>query len=479
MTTHQASIGGREQGRPAAQSWHGDASPATRRWLLGLSVAYLIFVVYGSLVPLSFQPMPWALALDRFSAIPYLQLGIDSRADWVANVLLFIPLSFLWATVLWPGRGAGGAAFTAVLVIGAAAVLSVTIEFTQVFFPPRTVSINDIVAENLGALIGALIHAWQRQRFCRWMDRLPLIQGTLALTQHALWVYLLVLFGYGLLPLDLTISPVEIYHKWRQGKVVIVPFTAAYRDTAHRVYDLVTDALVWLPVALLWRASGQRSRSSALGLVVATATLLELLQLLVYSRVTDTTDIVTAAIGALLAGALNPFGASGPSTDRAAARPLRQASWPWVLAAIGWLGVLALVFWYPFDFHVERGFLRDRVDGLSWVPFNTYYQGSEFRAATEVLHKTLFLAPLGVLLGGWARSLSPASSPALVRGCAWSSMLATALAIEAGQLLLPGKSADITDVMLELLGALAGFQCSHWVAQHLGASSPGQVDDRR
>lgn len=476
--TRQASMGGRDQTRMVPRPWLVDASPATRRWLLRLSLAYLLFVIYGSLVPLTFQPVPWSQALDRFSAIPYLQLGIDSRADWVANVLLFIPLSFLWSTMLWPGRGAGGAAFAAVLVVGAAAVLSVTIEFTQVFFPPRTVSINDIVAENLGALIGALIYAWQRRRFCRWMDGLPLIQGTLALTQHALWAYLLVLFGYSLLPLDLTISPVEIYHKWREGKVVIVPFTAAYRDTAHRVYDLLTDALVWLPVAILWRASGPRSRSSALGFVVASATLLELLQLLVYSRVTDTTDIVTAAIGALVGGAFNLVGALGPSTNRPVAHPLHPAAWPWVLAVIAWLGVLALVFWYPFDFHFERVFLRDRVDSLSWVPFNTFYQGSEFRAATEVLHKTLFLAPLGVLLGRWARCLTPARSPALVRAFAWSLMLATSLAIEAGQLLLPGKSADLTDVMLEFLGALAGFQLSSWVPRRLGASS-GQADEKR
>ena len=66
------------------------------RWPLALlAIGYLVFVVYGSLVPLRYTPLPWDHALARFQEIPFLQLGIGSRADWVANLLLFIPLTFL------------------------------------------------------------------------------------------------------------------------------------------------------------------------------------------------------------------------------------------------------------------------------------------------------------------------------------------------------------------------------------------------
>ena len=51
-------------------------------------------------------PLPWDEAVARFGAIPFLKLGIGSRADWMANLLLFIPLTFLWmgALAAWGSR---------------------------------------------------------------------------------------------------------------------------------------------------------------------------------------------------------------------------------------------------------------------------------------------------------------------------------------------------------------------------------------
>ena len=42
---------------------------------------YALFVVYGSLVPLAFRYRPLGDAWAVFLEIPYLQLGIGSRAD--------------------------------------------------------------------------------------------------------------------------------------------------------------------------------------------------------------------------------------------------------------------------------------------------------------------------------------------------------------------------------------------------------------
>lgn len=448
---------------------HGWGTPATRRWLLILACAYLLFVVYGSLVPLNYQALAWPLAKARFSAIPYLNLGIASRADWVANLLLFIPLTFLWSGAVWPRGGAGRQLAVASTVVLVAAALSVGIEFTQLYFPPRTVSINDIVAEAVGGIAGGLLWCWQGRRFARWTGQLPLAQGKPGLSQRLLAIYLLALFTYNLLPLDLTISPVEIYHKWRDGKVILVPFTTAYSDTAQQVYDIATDILLWLPAAVLWRWSAQRTAASAFWFVVGAATVLELLQLFVYSRVTDTTDVITAAIGAAISGVIGRPGAPAGARLHSNRGP---PAWPWALAVIAWLGVLAVVFWYPFDFRLERAFLLQRVNGLSGVPFTAYYYGTEFRAITELLHKTLFLAPLGVALDLWRRRLSAQVPGFLGRLLCWSTMLACALGIEAGQLLLPGKIADITDAALEMLGAAAGYLASSVIAGRMAPVLP-------
>ena len=62
------------------------------------TLAYLAFVVYGSLVPLDFRPIPLDQAWLSFQQVPFLSLGVGSRADWVANGVLYVPLGFLLET---------------------------------------------------------------------------------------------------------------------------------------------------------------------------------------------------------------------------------------------------------------------------------------------------------------------------------------------------------------------------------------------
>ncbi len=73
---------------------------------------------------------------------------------------------------------------------------------------------------------------------------------------------LAVLFGYGVLPLDLSLSPVELYQKWSAGRVNL-PFAYQSHLRAQDLYDLVTDVLLWIPVSYLWIASGKKRRMKA------------------------------------------------------------------------------------------------------------------------------------------------------------------------------------------------------------------------
>ena len=63
-------------------------------------IGYLAFVIYGSLIPFDLRELTLEQAIQRFENIRYLNLGIGSRADWVANIVLYIPLSFLIGMVL-------------------------------------------------------------------------------------------------------------------------------------------------------------------------------------------------------------------------------------------------------------------------------------------------------------------------------------------------------------------------------------------
>lgn len=422
-----------------------------RRLLLWLALAYLVFVVYGSLVPLEFRAMPLDDAIVAFRNLPFLNLGIGSRADWVANLLLFVPLAFLWTAVLALGRGGPIGVLASLFVAGACVALSLGIEFTQLFFPQRTVSQNDIMAESVGGLLG--IVAWWSfgSRALAWYESWRLARTPADLAERLAWAYLVAIYAYNLLPLDLTLSAVELFHKWREGKLHLIPFSALPAEPVEAIYELASDAALWAVLAVLWALKGAASRFSPWQMTLFSALLLEVLQLFVYSRVSDVTDLITAGVG----GALGAWGVRA-FRGGAAQGNIAYRAWLAPSLAIAWLGLLVGVFWYPFNFDASGAPLRERLDFLVRVPFVTYYFGSEFRAITEVFHKVTFFAPFGGLLAWWVSGLS-------WRWREWAGFLAivmifaAAFGIELGQVLLPGKVADSTDAVLEVVGGVSGY----------------------
>ncbi|OGW61675.1 MAG: hypothetical protein A2V83_02150 [Nitrospirae bacterium RBG_16_64_22] len=443
-----------------------------RRVLALAALAYLLFVIYGSLVPLRFHARPLSEAWSAFLGIRYLSLGIASRADWVANILLFVPLAFLWLGVLWPG-GRTSRIAASVLVLFACVGLSAAIEFAQLFFPPRTVSLNDVLAEGIGAGIGVIAWHLAGPGLMRWVDEWRGERSEKSLALRLLYVYLFLLFGYNLLPLDLTISPVEIYHKWRAGRVVLVPFGYPFADPAQEIYSLLADAVIWIPAAYLWRRSAAKGPLSSWLHVTAAAVLLEFLQLFVYTRVSDVTDVLTASIGAA-GGVLLAASASGRSTDPSAASGIpRRLAW-WTAAVAVWLAVVAVIFWYPFDFRFEPGFVRERLLSLWRVPFTTYYFGTEYRAATEVFHKIIFFLPGGALLSSLSLRVERPARRRVVAAVGLAFIGLVALATEAGQVFLPSKVADLTDAGLEATGGILGYLAAGAIARRLRDERRGE-----
>jgi glycopeptide antibiotics resistance protein len=430
-----------------------DSSGNPRGLLCLAALLYSAFVVYGSLVPLEYRAISWDDAVTRFAAIPFLKLGIGSRADWVANLLLFIPLTFMWMGALSAGGNRIRVGLATLVLLPAATALSLGIEFTQLFFPQRTVSQNDIFAESLGGLIGVLIWWGAGSHFVKWLQSWQQTHARSALAERLAWVYLAGVLIYNVLPLDLTISLVEIFHKWQDGKVNLIPFGRLPGDPAYAFYEIATDALIWSPLALLWRFDGMRSMGRAWGMTLATAAMLEFMQLFVFSRISDVTDLFTAALGAALGGAV---GGRLAKREAHSSQTLPWAAWlPFALAA-GWMAGLFFVFWFPFEFRTDGAFIKSRLDFVYRVPFEVYYFGTEYRAITEVLRKTLFFAPLGALLA-WGVTRQPWRwrYPSMV--LAMLILVLMPAVIELGQVMLPEKIADTTDWLLAWLGGLAGY----------------------
>lgn len=436
-------------------------------WYLG--TIYLVFVIYGSLVPLNFRPMSLADALAAFSNIRYLDLGIKSRADWVANILLFIPLAFFWLGAVWPERRVKQFLSSAVLWI-ACLMLSIGIEFTQLFFPPRTVSQNDMLAEGVGAAIGIATWWAAGHQLVKWFEEWKLKSKTSERAEWLVWLYLVLLFGYNLLPLDLTISPVEIYHKLKEGRIIFIPFAFHSQLNAQVIYELVTDAAIWFPLALLWVLTNKKQAWQAFLWTVIAAIILEGLQLFVYTRVTDITDVLTAMIGGGLGAYVGKIISSRSRAGQTLLHSSNRFQWLWI--GLGgfliWVLILVGIFWYPFNFLTKPEFIMDRLNMFWRVPFHAYYFGTEYRAITEVLHKILFFAPLGIAVAIAFHRIRKQGlvnySLGLIAVVVCASV---ALIIELGQVALPAKNPDSTDLVLETLGGGMGYLMIRSFGKHI------------
>ncbi len=123
------------------------------RW--PLVALYVLLLIYGTLFPL--QPLPWdaPVAFDRLldweRAWRFL-----SKADGATNWLVYIPLGWL-SFRQWLVQFPRGWAFLGALLLGAG--LSLMLEFLQLYLPARVPSPVDIFFNVLGTASGALL-AW-------------------------------------------------------------------------------------------------------------------------------------------------------------------------------------------------------------------------------------------------------------------------------------------------------------------------------
>jgi len=220
-----------------------DDAPLQAGRLAIACLIYALFIVYGSLVPLDYQPRAWAEAWAAFQQIPYLRLGVASRADWVANILLYIPIAFLGAGAVASVTRSRTLRVAGVIVVAAACIaLAVVVEFAQLFFPPRTVSQNDLIAETIGTVIGITL----------WLvagDRLSQLWRALAAGGVHSWqafaaLYAIAYLAYSLFPY-LIVDRMTIWQAAAApeslrfvfvGVCFVLPLIVAYTVIAYRVF---------------------------------------------------------------------------------------------------------------------------------------------------------------------------------------------------------------------------------------------------
>lgn len=433
-----------------------------RRSYAVAAAGLVLFIAYGSLVPLTFHPMPLDQAMARFTRGLELSVHPDSNTDFATNTLLGIPLGYLTLAALGTDRrGVWRRLVSAVAALAFCVVVSCAVEFAQTFFPARTPSFSDIVAQAAGGTAGVLLWLAAGSSVTAWLRAFADEREQDALAHRILLGYCVLFIASQLVPLDLTLSLGELAQKYRNGRIVLQPFGYVHATFLEAAWDYAGDVVLQIPLgaaaALLWTRNGEpRRRVVALAIAVGVITAIELAQVFVSSRYADVTDVLTGALGAGLGVAL--VYRYVPVKHRG--RLARDVSIGTRAARLGaglWILALLTYHWNPFDFTTDPGRVARGMHQLLTAPFSSYYLGAPFNAFTQMLRKSLLALPLGVMFrAAWPPGRGPEASRLYIIPASLAGVIVL-LVIEVGQVFLPSRTPDITDVVIGELGLILGY----------------------
>jgi VanZ family protein len=428
-----------------------------RRGALIVWAAAAAFCAYLSLVPFNFDVPARLEDLGPLLA-GRLETRVVSRINFAANALLFVPMGVLGMAALAARRAsAAGRLGSAAAVLALCGLWSVAIEAAQALLPTRTPSTADVLAQVVGASCGA----------ATWPALSPIVatagrSARLArpLAEWLLGAFVCVRTVLLLLPLDVTVDLGHLAAKYRAGGIVINPMRSTSLELS-ALPMLVTDILFAVPIGLvasLWALGGtRRAAGAALVAGAGWGFAVELAQVAIRSRTADIVDALAGLAGVAL-GVLAAARWSGRRVSGGEASRLMRA-FP-ALAA----GTIYLVYhWSPFDFSASGDLVRGRLQMLAAPPFQAYYVNPELAALGEVIVKLAVAGPIGAAIRWWAST----SAQAAMAAAAAVGLFAL---VEVGQVALPSRYPDGTDVILAVAGAAVG-----WTLTGLAVSSRSGV----
>lgn len=426
-------------------------------------LAWLAFVVYGSLLPFELRPLDLQSASQQFLNIRWLNLGLGSRLDWLANLLLYLPLGFIGAIAIiakLPSGATGWVRLTAALLGAAVGItIAVAIEFVQLFFAPRTVSLNDLVAEIAGTVIGAGAGALFGER----AKRLLVAAGRrdAKAVRPWYWLYLVAYGALTLFPFDFSTAIAVFDQKLQRGHAGWwwAPVNLQHQGLA--LVKLAGEALLTVPFGMALAAAPSRlgwRSAGLLGLGVGAA--IELIQLFLLSATSQGVSVLSRGIGFALGAWVAPRAARlrGGTRVRLGRRVALVAVVPWLLLAAyvtGWgRGPVAAAGW------------AERAATLNYLPFYYHYFAGEAQALTSLL---LYAALYGCFGVGIA-ALRPGAA-----GLAAVAAFAVAAAFEASRLVLVGLRPDPTNALIAAVSAGLASALVHRFRAIAGADPAAEV----
>ena len=431
-----------------------------RKWLFLGAIFSLLFLLYGSLVPLNYTYMPLNEAWSSFLVVLSDGLHIHSRVDMGENFLLMIPVGFFSMGAVWPNAYRRWIFPLATSLWFFCLTCSFLIEFTQIFFQGRTPTFSDILMQAAGSFVGIITwYLWGHKLWIFYFQSFSHNKSANWPTK-ILYAYLFILIGYNIVPFDITVNPFSIYQKYKAGRIVLLPFGFSYNHMSEFIYSVSTDVLIWVPVGFFWCLVKAKKVTEACFWTLFAVITLEVTQIFISSRIFDVTDIILGSIGGIggvLLALKISLAEGGTFKSKVQSGSEYRMTWVGLALFSVWLFFLALIFWFPFDVLIERKFIESQLNRFFQVPFYTYYYSGGLTAITAVLRKSIFFIPLGVFASIAYRPLRKFGVDSLLFLIAFLCFVGAGIVIELGQALMPNKIPDSTDLLFETIGGVCGF----------------------
>lgn len=395
--------------------------PHLRGFAWAALIAYFVLIFYGSLYPFSEWRMPQAPLFDYLT--PVMPKYISMSDVWV-NAMVYIPLGLLLAGLMRRDSGLPSAVFTATLIGGG---ISFLMETLQMFLPGRVSSVLDLALNTSGSLFGALLvwvfypHSWFGRQIAKWRNYwfLPglMVEASLFLLLFAMLAGL---------------SPLLPSLRGPGATISVMPLWQALIDTSDIPWVEVgayAAKLLGLGLFTTLLVAPGRPNLRPFYFFLVGVLLIKLVGAVLISSIPlvqwrfSVRAILGITLGALLLWDL-----------ASASRRLRA-----IIAAVALVAA----------FMIEE--LAPGSEGLSpspfnWVPFLGQMYG--FTGILDILASPTPFLVLGLL----ANLTTPLYRRAPVAIGGGLAVLALTFALELAQQHIPGRTADITDVLLYASG---------------------------
>ncbi len=435
-------------------------------YCLGAFLFYL-FLFYGSLTPFEFQACQpsWVSGIETM-----LSNGghVESKVDWYVNLLLGVPAGFLVLGALCLDRKAYWIIvffFPVLLICG---FFAFAVESLQLFTPNRNSALSDILAQTMGAGLGAGVWSISGQAISDEFKRLLTSVSVSDVLSILMLIYLLMLIIGFIFPLDVIYSLHDLNKRWLSGVVFWEPFGQySGQFTLESVCKIISIGLCFVPLGalpVLWkREQNDKSRFTQLwatmsgfqgvmmwAILFSTAILT--CQFFVESRKVCTSTIILAVIFAGL-------GWLGMKIYQSGVRI------PVCLVGL-FVTLFSMVcyFWFPFNFNLADTDCEFLFSPMQMIPLADYQKSNPLNSFYRLMTIGEYSIAVTFFLYGIFHALKYSSNIVLLTTASLFTLF------EAGQLFLPTRTFTLSDIFVQIGISFAVLKLVQYISELIDKS---------